>query len=162
MLFCGLRFEVMQPSSFPENVDVTGDVVQTLPLYVMFWMEKVNRIQWPLNSKFVLTQLILPWPGRQAVTADFGHAANLQSPLHPKTLTHALTHTYSSCSFSLTNLPLLPFIHLFRNISHLSIYPRPAIPLSSRQPLASLWECFSVHNGACSQTVAECKHQTAS
>lgn len=89
---------------------------------------------------------------RQALAPDLGHAANL---LFPPPNTAALLPTHP---------PLLPFIRLFRNISHLSIYPRPILilPSPTRQPLASLLESFSMHNGACSQTVAECKHQTAS
>lgn len=92
------------------------------PPFVTSRMEKVNSIRWPLNSKFVLIQLLPPWPVVKPVTADRGRAANLP---HTKLLVFCLNLAAS----------LLPFIHLFRNISHLSIYPHPAPPYTTTSGL---------------------------
>lgn len=101
-----------------------------LVTYVTFWMAKVNRIRWPLNSKFVLTQWLLPW----SIIRPWQQSLDMQQiySFPPHTAIALLP----------SRPPLLPFIRLFRNILHLSIYPppRPAPPpTTSGLIMGKLW-----------------------
>lgn len=102
-------------------------------------MGKLNRIWWPLCSNFVQLRWLLPGLS-QAVTADLGRAAELLA---------APRQTLTALALLPVHLPLFPFIRLFRNLSHLSIYPlpRPAPPLDNLWPhYGKALACTVVHS----------------